>query len=281
MAPPRKPSHVKRNILVLVIVVLFIGIIVAASNTPRNTTTSMTTQTTAELQSGSSIRIGEPFIMEMGSDNVPVQFSFTSAKLSNGYEGGGWADLGYKFLVLSIHAKNIGDRETSLFSIFSKWEVTVDKGYVYQAKDEPFSFMKSIMPEEERDGHLSFMILATTSPTEVRYYSTCAGSTESCDPTFLLDVKGIDQTVQVYETLSLSYYEIANDYGSIRLGIRSGGYNVTIDRILLNGTVVSNSRTILTGLTDILVPFNFKQGTNYKLEIITVAGNSFTFDIHT
>jgi hypothetical protein len=279
MSAARKASHTKRNILVIVIVVLFIGVIMAASSTPRNIGTSTTAETTTELQSGSLIRIGEPFNMKMGSDEVPVQFTFTSARLTLGYDYT-WADQGYKFLLLSIHARNMGNRETSLFSIFSKWEVTVDKGYVYEAKDTPFSLVNSIKPEEEIDSELTFMILTTTSPTEVRYYSTCMGSTANCDVTFLLDVKGIDQSVQVYEKLSLESCQMVDE--KARLEIKNeGAYNVTIDKILLNGTVVSNEKTILVAghWTEVLVPVNLKQGTGYGVEIMTVAGNSFTFDI--
>ena len=158
-----------------------------APETQNPTTTNM------DLQEGSTIQLNQPFIMRMGSDNVPVEITFNSTWM---WTNAGKADAGYKYLDLQVVAKNVGTKEVTIFSISDKWETTVDKGYVYDNIHSPFAF-ETVRPEEVKMDIVDFAILATTTPVEVRYYDGCLASTSSCSPTFTLDLR--DVTIPVRE----------------------------------------------------------------------------------
>ena len=181
-SPPIKVSHIKRNIVIVVMLVLLVGIAAAALSTPGPETGTQTT-TTPLLQQGNIIRMGQPFILKEGTEKIPVEITFISAWFTTTHEH--WeAEKGYKFLVLEIQAKNLGMKKTDCFSTM-RWEVTVDKGYIYERKFCNL-FMASIRPEETKTGYVFFEILATTTPLEVRYYSSYVGN----DPTLVLDMRG-------------------------------------------------------------------------------------------
>jgi len=175
--PPIKVSHIKRNILIVGMLVLLIAIVIAGLSRPGPETGTKTT--TPMFQMGGTVRIGQPFILKEGTEEIPVEITFTSA-YHDYYE----QDAKYKRLVLEIQAKNVGMKETEVFST-SRWEVTVDKGYIYDAKYCNLT-STSLLPEEMETGYVSFEILATTTPVEIRYYDSYWGN----NPAFVLDLRG-------------------------------------------------------------------------------------------
>lgn len=134
-------------------------------------------------QEGNRVRVGQPFIIKEGADKIPIEITFTAAWFTTAHK---WrtADEGYKFLVIEIRAKNLGIKETVILCVV-RWEVTVDKGYVYKHETCDLS-CASIRPEETKTGYVLFEILATTTPIEARYY----GSLWVDDPTLVLDMRG-------------------------------------------------------------------------------------------
>jgi len=99
-------------------------------------------------------------------DKVPVEITFKKLWYADkvGYNT---ADKGYKFAVLDVAVKNVGTKETRVFSIFSTWTVTVDKGYTYNAKSAVY-LPDSVRPEEVKTGYVYFEILQDTTAVEFR-----------------------------------------------------------------------------------------------------------------
>ncbi len=132
-------------------------------------------------------------------DDVPIEYTFTSVWYASEY-GHDKADEGYKFLLLEIQVRNIGIKETHLF--FYRWEVIVDKGYIYEAMTDDLPI--SLRPEDTKIGHVVFEILATTNPLEVHYF----GNAVSTGPTFILDIRNesiLTKTACAYESSVISF----------------------------------------------------------------------------
>ena len=197
--PPIKASHIKRNIIIVVMLVLLVGVAAVALSTLGPETGTKTT-TTPPQQQGNVIRIGQPFILKEGAEKIPVEITFASAWFTEAYEYNK-AEKGYKFLVLEIQAKNLGMKKTDCFNT-TRWEVTVDKGYIYDGYCD--LFLVTVRPGETKTGSVFFEILATTSPLEVRYYSSYFGD----DPTLVLDVRGETITTTTTTTASEAQLEI-------------------------------------------------------------------------
>jgi hypothetical protein len=188
---PTKVSHVRRNVAVIgvtVIIILMITILGASiSSSPSGTTSS-------GVQEGGTVTIGQAIIVKFGENEVPVRFIFNSASLNTtcGYKGMHQADIGYKFLILEVSVKNIGDRQVETYDYkgageIARWEVAVDKGYLYQEVN--FGDVQTpeftLRPEEEKVGYIVFQILEDTTPLEVRYYSPPRNS-----PSIILNLRG-------------------------------------------------------------------------------------------
>jgi len=92
-------------------------------------------------------------------------------------------------------------KKTDCFNT-TRWEVTVDKGYIYDGYCD--LFLVTVRPGETKTGSVFFEILATTSPLEVRYYSSYFGD----DPTLVLDVRGETITTTTTTTASEAQLEI-------------------------------------------------------------------------
>jgi hypothetical protein len=197
---PTKVSHVRRNVAVIgvaVIVILMVAILAASiSSGPSGTTTS-------EVQEGGTVTIGQAIILKFGENEVPVRFIFNSASFNTTVgEYHSQADIGYKFLVVEVSAKNLGNREVETYIVGDKWEVTVDKGYVYQEwSGVIFGVVQTpsftLRPEEEKVGYIVFEILKDTTPLEVRYYRPSSNL-----PSLILNLQGYAFQTTVYPTVS-------------------------------------------------------------------------------
>lgn len=206
---PSKASHVRRNVAVIGIVILLVAIIAASiSLRPSGTTSS-------EVQEGGTVTVGQTIIVKFGEDEVPVRFIFNSASLNTtcGYKGMHQADIGYKFLILKVSVKNVGDRQVETYDYrgadeIARWEVAVDKGYVYQ--EVKFGDVQTpeftLRPEEEKVGYIVFEILEDTTPLEVRYYSPPGNS-----PTIILNLRGY-----AFETMNFAAQEYLRMYAHDR-----------------------------------------------------------------
>jgi len=286
-APPlqAKPSHTKRNLALIVILVILVGVVAAASS--RAPSQNVTTATTVgELPNGGTVRIGQPFIVK-GTDQVPVQVNFTSAwfAMRSGYE---IATPPYKLFVLQFQMKNVGIRTTSVFSVLSKWDVLVDKGYIYESELN-FYLTSGVQAEQVATNNIIFSILSTTTPLEVRYYDSCAGSTADCSPTFTVDLRGT--TIPAREELTLwgqgtgtvfrscFFYKGKLNFLNIT---NSGLVAVTVQRIYFGGqavyenlTSIQPGETVTIGIT---APSNLQAGglQEYEVKVVTTLGNTFT-----
>jgi hypothetical protein len=172
---PSTPWHIRRNIAALVLVVALVGVLLAAlspSPSQTATTTQGTTIVSSTFPSTSgelAVQLGQPFVIN-GSEtnNIPVQLTLTGMWFATDYEYV-HADAGYKVFVISMEAKNLGTRETSVPTLGT--EVTVDKGYIYGASYDPFvgPDKGSLRPTEVKDDAVAFSILATTTPVKVTF----------------------------------------------------------------------------------------------------------------
>jgi hypothetical protein len=202
------------GIIILVVVVLAAGM----SSRLSPTTTS------SEVQEGGTVTIGQAIIVKFGENEVPVRFIFNSASFNTTIgEYHRQADSGYKFLVLGVSVKNVGDREVETYVIGDKWEVTVDKGYVYE--ELPFiSFVVqttavTLRPQEEKVGYIVFEILNDTIPLEVNYYKPVAQSGfvwSYGSPSIILNLRGY-----TFETTTLAAQEYLTMYALNWLRIHS------------------------------------------------------------
>ena len=189
------------GIIILAVAVLIGGMSLGPSGT----------MTSSEVQEGGTVTVGQAIIVKFGESAVPVRFVFNSASFNTTvgpYHSK--PDRGYKFLVLEVSVKNVGDREVQTYIMGDKWEVTVDKGYVYG--EVPFiSFVVqntafTLRPEEEKNGYGVFEILNDTTPVEVNYYKPVAQSGfvwSYGSPSIMLNLRGY-----TFETMTLA----AQDY---------------------------------------------------------------------
>jgi hypothetical protein len=175
-----KESHAARNILIVVAFVLMVLVLAAALSTPRQLTTPGM-PSVPQLQEGGRVAIGQPFILRFGTDKVPVKVVFDSAKFTQSHEYLK-ADSGYTFLVLQLTLQNMGTKEVSTFSWLDNWEITVDKGYQYQARSKP---SLNVRPEEKKTDYVVFEILQDTNPVEVKFYPFLSRT-----PDVILNFKG-------------------------------------------------------------------------------------------
>jgi len=284
-APPlqAKPSHAKRNLAIIVILVILVALVAGAySRAPQNATPQTTT--TQELSTGSTVQFGQAFIMRMGSDEVPVEITFNGTwyERSAGYSQG--AESGYKYFALQLRARNVGVKETFIFSTLSIWEVLVDKGYLYQAKFHPFSG-ETIRPVEVKSDVIAFEILESTTPLEVRYYDACLGSTENCSPTFVLTLHGI--TIPAKEELTIgssSSYFCGFHKGTVNLlnVTNSGLITVTVATVYYADQIVNANPTQMqpgeTVSIPITIPSNIEAGfaQQHEIKVVSTSGNTFT-----
>lgn len=195
--PPSKPakvSHLKRNLVVMGIIILVLVVIAAGSSLGPSGTTSTTT--TSTVQEGGTVTIGQPIIVNFESsltqNEVPVTFIFNSASFNTTVgEYHSKADSGYKFLVVQVSVKNVGDSEVENYVVGDKWEVTVDKGYTYGlwSGESLFSVVQSpwttLQPQDQTTGYIVFEILNDTTPLQVIYYKQPDSS-----PTIVLNLQG-------------------------------------------------------------------------------------------
>lgn len=278
-----KPSHTKRNLAIIVIFVILVGVVAAASS--RGPSQSGTTQTTiGELPTGSTVTIGEPFIVK-GTDDVPVQLNFTSAWFAMRYDDTG-AVSPNKYFVLEFQMKNVGIRSTSVFSLaFLKWDALVDKGYIYESDNyADWNFSSGVGPAEVATNNVVFNILAATTPLEVRYYDTCAGSTADCSPTFTVNLRGITIPAKEELTVESSSSFCAFQNGTVNMlnVTNSGLAAVTIAEVYYADQIVNaNPTQIRPGETvgiPITIPSNIQAGfaQQYEIKVVTTQGNTFT-----
>lgn len=280
-----KPSHTKRNLAIIVIFVILVGVVAAASS--KGPSQSGTTQTTVgELPTGGTVTIGEPFIVK-GTDGVPVQLNFTSAWFAMRYSSTG-AVSPNKYFVLEFQMKNVGKRSTTVFSLaFLKWDALVDKGYIYESdRYADWNFSLGVGPAEVATNDVVFNIQAATTPLEVRYYDTCAGSTANCSPTFTVNLRGITIPAKEELTITSSSYFCIFRKGIVNLVnvTNSGLTPVTITTVYYANQIVSaNPIQIQPGQTvsiPITIPSSIQAGSflsaQYEIKIITTQGNTFT-----
>jgi hypothetical protein len=294
-APPRavfppalsKPSHRKRNLAIIVIVVILVGILAAASRTPSQTAT-VVSSTIDEVPVGGTIAMGQSFMMQ-GTDDVPVQVNFTTAWFSmGGSYGYNGATPPNKLFVLQFQMQNVGIRTTTVFSSLAKWDVLVDKGYIYENQLN-WNFTNDLDPTQVSTNDVVFSILSTTTPTQVRYYDTCVGSTADCSPTYIVDLSNI--AISAKEELTFAYSNpfaclFQNTTANVLNVTDSGLIPVTISTIYYDGQSVSTTPTRIlpreTVSIPITIPSNVQAGMmkQYEVKIVTTSGNTFTMNCY-
>jgi Domain of unknown function (DUF4352)/zinc-ribbon domain len=203
LSAPTRVSHIKRNMAVIGIIILMVVVLAAGMSSRLSPTT-----TSSEVQEGGTVTIGQAIIVKFGENEVPVRFIFNSASF-NTTIGRIPADSGYKFLIVEVSVKNVGDREVVTYVMGDKWEVTVDKGYVYEEYATILllwhNAMFTLRPEEEGAGYIVFEILNDTTPVEVNYYKPVAQSGfvwSYGSPSIILNLRGY-----AFETTTLAAQE--------------------------------------------------------------------------
>ena len=269
-----KPSRIKRNVVIVVIVVLIVGAVAAATSRPSPEAPNQTT-TPTELTPGSTLQLRQRYIMKTGSDTIPVMVTFSAVWFQSSREPD------YKQFVLEIQVKNTGTKETSLFGIFaSKWELTVDKGYIYDSKNYPYF---SIRPEEAKNTTLTFEILKSTVPSQLRYYDACLGSTAQCQPAFILDLQGA--TIPIREELSIGQNTLIciMSTGKQSLNVTNVGLaSVSVTAVLVNGQTVYTGQTQINSGQTVTIRITVPDGvrSSYELMIVTAGGSAFKFSCY-
>lgn len=181
-AVPTGPTKRRPWFAVITIVLIILAFLGGASITPERVVTVTTTQVSAStvtktVTTGLTVvtpgvqrlKIGQTFVV-LAKDKVPVEITFTRAWYTDRM-GLTTADKGYKFVVLDVTVKNVGTKETSVFSMFSQWTVKVDKGYTYNQKSIWYLPLDA-RPEETKTGYVYFEILQDTIATEIRCIDT-------------------------------------------------------------------------------------------------------------
>lgn len=206
----------------------------------------------------------------------------------HGYSG---ATRPYKLFVLQFQMKNVGIRTTSVFSDLSKWDVLVDKGYIY-GSELNFNFTAGVSPEQSVTNDVVFSIIATTTPTEVRYYDSCSGSTADCSPTFTVDLHGVN--IPAKEELTIRGTNVLGCFftqGKPNLlnVTNTGLIPVTIAAVYYADQIVTSNPTLVqpgeTVSIPITIPSNIRPGSGiygeqYDIKVVTTQGNTFTSNCH-
>lgn len=205
------------GIIILVLVVIGAG----SSLGPSGTTSTTTTST---VQEGGTVTIGQPIIVNFESslteNEVPVAFVFTSASFNTtvgAYQSK--PDSGYKFLVLQLSVKNVGDSQVEDYVVGDKWEITVDKGYTYGVWSDLVGVVQTpwttLQPEDQTTGYIVFEILNDTTPLQVNYYKPVAQSGfvwSYGSPSIILNLQGytIQQISAVQKYLAMQLSDCSN-----------------------------------------------------------------------
>jgi hypothetical protein len=259
--------------------VLLMGIVVIAffatgPPTPPAGTTAL------KVQEGGTVSIGQPFFLKFGTDDVPVKVVFDSAWLTRTHESYE-AEMGYKLLVIQLTVQNIGTKEVDTFSFLDKWEVTVDKGYVYEAKSQPYL---DVRPEEKKTAYVIFEILEQTNPMEVsyrRFLSTSVAAT--------LNLKGynfVTTTIAANEYLLVKSHDWPEG-GTLTLQIRNyGSVSATIDKVYIDGLLASDEDALVKPGSEVEIVCSNPSGlslerlSTHKVKIVTVLGNTFESTVY-
>jgi len=259
--------------------VLVIGIFAVALSVPRPPAVPGG-PTVPQVQEGGTVTIGQPFILKFGTDGIPVKFVFDSAWFTTTHEYYE-AESGYKFLIVQLTAQNIGNKEVIAFSWLDKWEVTVDKGYLYESKSKP---SLNVRPEEKKEEHIIFEILQETSPVEVGYYKFLSTS-----PSVVLSLKGVGfatKTVAAKEWLTIDSYEWPKG-GTLTIQIENyGSVSATIDKVYIDELLASDEDKLIKPKAVAEVKCSNPQGLSlksnniYKVKIVTTVGNTFESTVY-
>lgn len=259
--------------------VLLIGIVAIALFTGQPSTPPTGT-TAAQLQEGGTVSIGQPFIMKFGTDEVPVRVVFDAAWFTTTHEYSE-AESGYKFVVIQLKAQNIGNKEVDTFGPLDKWEVTVDKGYLYQAKSSPYL---DVRPEETKTGYVTFEILEQTYPTEVRYRQFLSSS-----PSIRLNLREyhlVTTTAAARESLYLDSYKWLENRTLI-LEVRNyGSVTAIVHRVYIDALLVSDQDFLTkpSSVVEIMcstpLDLSLEPGSRHEVRIVTMVGNTFEFTVY-
>lgn len=177
-ATPAEPKALSRWVWIGVIAMIILAFLTGTAIVPERVVTTTRTSVTTSIVTRivttgptvattgiQRVKIGQT-ITVLGSDKVPVEITFTKLWYAD-KAGYSTADKGYKFAVLDVTVKNVGTKETKVFSFFNKWTVTVDKGYTYDAKSTGY-LPESVRPEDVKTGYVYFEILQDTTAVEFR-----------------------------------------------------------------------------------------------------------------
>ena len=259
--------------------VLLIGIVMIAFFTAGPPTPPVGT-TLLQVQEGGTVSIGQPFILEYGTDDVPVRIVFDSAWFTTTHEIYE-ADSGYKLLVLQLTVQNIGSKEVDTFGFGDKWEVQVDKGYVYEAKSQPYL---DVRPEEKKTGHVIFEILEQTSPVQVSYrqfLSTSVAATLN-----LTGYSFVTTTIAAKEYLLVESYDWPEG-GALVLRIRNyGSVSATIDKVYIDGLLASDEDALIKPGSVVEIVCSNPSGLSlerlsmHNVKVVTMVGNTFESTVH-
>jgi hypothetical protein len=259
--------------------VLLIAIVMIALFTPGPPTPPAAT-TVPQVQEGGTVSIGQPFILKLGTDDVPVRIVFDSAWFTTTHEY--WeAESGYKLLVIRLTVQNIGTREVDTFRILDKWEVRVDKGYVYDSKSQPYLVVR---PEEKKTGYVIFEILQNTNPVEISYRPFLSTSVA-----VTLNLKGysfVTTTIAAREQLLLDSYDWP-EVGALTLRIKNyGSVSATIDKVYIDGLLASDEDALIkpSSVVEIMCStpsdLSLEPGSRHEVRIVTMVGNTFEFNVY-
>ena len=259
---------------VLLIGIVMIAFFAAGPPTPPAGTTAL------KVQEGGTVTIDQPFVLKFGTDDVPVKVVFDSAWFTTTHEDYE-AESGYKLLVIQLTVQNIGTKEVDTFSFLDEWEVTVDKGYVYEAESKPYL---DVRPEEKKTGYVIFEILEQTNPVEVsyqRFLSTSVAVT--------LNLKGysfVTTTVAANEYLLVQSHDWPEG-GALTLLIRNyGSVSATIDKVYIDGLLASDEDALIKPGSEVEIVCSNPSGLSlerlsaHKVKIVTMLGNTFEFTVY-
>ncbi|MEM2107643.1 MAG: hypothetical protein QXV46_07540, partial [Candidatus Bathyarchaeia archaeon] len=237
--------------------------------------------TIPQLQEGGKVTIRQPFILKFGTDDIPVKIVFDSAWLTTTHEYYE-AESGYKFLIVQLTAQNIGKKEVVAFNWLDKWEVTVDKGYLYMSKSQPW--MARLRPEEKKTEQIIFEILQETSPVEVKYYRFLSAS-----QSVTLNLKGYDfptKTVTAKESLTIWSYEWPKG-GTLTIRIKNyGSVSATIDKVYIDELLAYDEDILVKPGASVEIRcinpagLSLRSNNSYKVKIVTVVGNTFESTVY-
>ena len=177
---PAAPTKRRSWFWVIAVVMMILAFMSGASIAPERgftvTTTYVSTSTFTKLvttaptvatSSVQRVKIGQTFTV-LGKDKVPCEVTFTKVRYDTKVS---WntADKNYKFVIVEVAVKNLGNTETTVFgSVLGSygWTVKVDKGYVYKVEGD--TLPGYLRPEEIKTGYVYFEILQDTAATEMQ-----------------------------------------------------------------------------------------------------------------